>query len=934
MGCDGSWQRPLATVAVMLLLTVSCGVADKPVPLPGPDSSTDAAVCAATPCPDSVGSAIADWPPHIDAKAESAPLDATNGNSGGVDAPQRADTGDASTADADATEVVAVEVTDSKDTTVANIDVVNIEVADTNVADAVVPGPCAGQAAVAVPLPPMAWAKAAPSVVGKVACGKAPAPFFWATDGVPPPIACTSTCAPTPHAEKTVCAGGQCLVARCAPDWQDRDGWGPNGCEAPEPASAHLYVDATSSAGDAADGSPGKPFASIQAALCVAGENTVVHVAAGAYAGSISLNKNGLVLRGEGPDVTQVIGIKESAEWVNKPPPNIAVEANSVVVEGIALVGGARAGIFGVPGADKILVRDVLVTGADAFPLAVYDTWKFVAFGAVTVMGDASRIVASSVRDVGSVAGYGWTGAMAGVQVATNARVLGVLVDGVQSCQAAAEGPLYPDYFKYKYGSKPAGEGDAIGIMGGAGSMASSCEVIHLKVGWQGTQPDGAISLKVPFGNPWANDPPPIGLNTDPSDSIDGKPWIHLYGCDGGKVENLNLEAPWAQIAIRNSGDVTVTNNQVTGDKDAPRPGLVIDKCKGCSVIGNTLKDFSTAAVNVFSSPNAVITGNSIANVSGSNEFYSVVGTSIVKDGVAVGLTIAGCDGVLVANNKVNSIGGVAAGNGIGIQVLNSAAATLTSNEVADIYGGQGDFYGFSSSANAIGILAANQQNCVIVGNFVHSVNGGNGWLPPNGNYASGAPGVGLLLSDATGCQLQHNAIVGVASGKSFVNPGGPPLDSIPIPNSFCVQLTNSGPLSIEHLTCANATVGLQGWGAGLVTVHNSIIANATNCAVLWGAGLVQVSWSNLAKTPQCANTKTTYGPGITTADPLFANLDKSDVHVLCQAGNCSPTIDAGDPQSPYCAEPAPNGCQVDLGAYGNTAQTSPNKSAKNCACP
>jgi hypothetical protein len=36
-----------------------------------------------------------------------------------------------------------------------------------------------------------------------------------------------------------------------------------------------------------------------------------------------------------------------------------------------------------------------------------------------------------------------------------------------------------------------------------------------------------------------------------------------------------------------------------------------------------------------------------------------------------------------------------------------------------------------------------------------------------------------------------------------------------------------------------------------------------------------------------------------------------------------SPCIDAGDPASSYSLEPSPNGGQVNMGAYGNTAQAS-----------
>ncbi len=72
---------------------------------------------------------------------------------------------------------------------------------------------------------------------------------------------------------------------------------------------------------------------------------------------------------------------------------------------------------------------------------------------------------------------------------------------------------------------------------------------------------------------------------------------------------------------------------------------------------------------------------------------------------------------------------------------------------------------------------------------------------------------------------------------------------------------------------------------------------------------------------------------------PHFANSSEGDVHLKSSAGRFvpaiasfvtedppdenSPLVDAGNPSSPYGAEPVPNGGRVNLGRFGNTAEAS-----------
>ena len=87
-------------------------------------------------------------------------------------------------------------------------------------------------------------------------------------------------------------------------------------------------------------------------------------------------------------------------------------------------------------------------------------------------------------------------------------------------------------------------------------------------------------------------------------------------------------------------------------------------------------------------------------------------------------------------------------------------------------------------------------------------------------------------------------------------------------------------------------------------------------------------------------NSRSKIGDSMVYGDPLFAAAD--DCHLLSEAGYFdsegdihyaaedvrSPAIDAGDPESDFSRESAPNGGCVNLGRYGNTEQASRTPSA------
>jgi hypothetical protein len=77
-------------------------------------------------------------------------------------------------------------------------------------------------------------------------------------------------------------------------------------------------------------------------------------------------------------------------------------------------------------------------------------------------------------------------------------------------------------------------------------------------------------------------------------------------------------------------------------------------------------------------------------------------------------------------------------------------------------------------------------------------------------------------------------------------------------------------------------------------------------------------------------------GQGNIDVDPLFADPSSGDYHLASRTGRWdpksqrwvqdnvkSPCIDAGDTSTPINLEPLPNGCLINIGAYGGTAEAS-----------
>jgi hypothetical protein len=157
---------------------------------------------------------------------------------------------------------------------------------------------------------------------------------------------------------------------------------------------------------------------------------------------------------------------------------------------------------------------------------------------------------------------------------------------------------------------------------------------------------------------------------------------------------------------------------------------------------------------------------------------------------------------------------------------------------------------------------------------------------------------------------------------------------------SACLLADGAGAVMAAGLTCVGVNadpnqmgVWLEGAPLGPAGVASSIFAGLTGYGVYNkggnNIGLLNVSYSDFFGCAKGTNYNSTVTETCITVDPQFVNEANKDFHLK----NTSPCIDAGKPSADYCNEPNPNGCRVDLGAYGNTAAATPKAGAQHCAC-
>jgi len=158
---------------------------------------------------------------------------------------------------------------------------------------------------------------------------------------------------------------------------------------------------------------------------------------------------------------------------------------------------------------------------------------------------------------------------------------------------------------------------------------------------------------------------------------------------------------------------------------------------------------------------------------------------------------------------------------------------------------------------------------------------------------------------------------------------------------------------TVENCTIAGNNISEKNltvhcWTSSLTMTNCILRANGSDYTIYLATegarkASAKVSYSDIeggtAKIGVAAGCILTWGIGNIDADPLFADPANGDYHLKSRYGRWSPTanggagwvlddvtspcIDTGDPATAYANEPQPNGCRVNMGAYGNTHEAS-----------
>jgi hypothetical protein len=213
-------------------------------------------------------------------------------------------------------------------------------------------------------------------------------------------------------------------------------------------------------------------------------------------------------------------------------------------------------------------------------------------------------------------------------------------------------------------------------------------------------------------------------------------------------------------------------------------------------------------------------------------------------------------------------------------------------------------------------------------------------------NVIMGSNDHGMVLRDKGSPLVMNNLIIGCSAG------------GIAVENSCSATLINN---TIVNCGRGIRLFDLGRWdapyrlnpGGGTATITNCIIWNCTqsitladtsNTTVKDRGSHVTINYCDIQGGRNGISVSgkystVTWGQGNLSTDPLFADLNKRDVHLKSQFGRwnsatgkwmndtaTSPCIDAGDPNSFVVFEPFPNGGLTNMGVYGNTSQASKSK--------
>ena len=726
----------------------------------------------------------------------------------------------------------------------------------------------------------------------------------------------TNLCGPLPQTKVAQCLEGVCMVDQCLFGFEDENGKPADGCEK---ETNGIWVDASKAGAPITDGSIAYPYPTIKEAIVVVPIGGTLFVKDGTYAGGLLVNR---------PDIT-VAGESKEGVVVETPASGTGlwITAQNVTVQNLTIQGGVCGVHFQgsdlsmLPGGQLAQVRITGIVGSSDF-----------APGAVGVFVEYSEDVVVSECGIDNVQGE--SGGNAGgifIQDSVNCWITDSDITDIKGSDANQVCFGEPDPWIWICDGSVGGDAVGIELLN-----CSECEVSgsHVEtVQGGGGEPGGTASMGC-GGAGGAG----YGIKSSQSDSfrILNNTITGIEGSWGGDCEMAgNCPGIGGQafgVSADEQTDGTVSGNDIEGISGGE---------------GGWSADFGTSGGSahgmLFHKADWVeeVSSNHVHQVMGGNGSASSCGSG-GDGGTATGIEMI--DGrPKIWDNEVDHIiggsgaqpgywmgppAGAAGGDAHGIRLSSlNLDAIIERNIVRNIFGGIAgdaceDLDGCSNKdggdgGNALGVVAVGVDGeCTLKWNLIIDVSGGAGGVSGDGGVGGKGGDSEGLLSSPDSCSASHCTVAECFGGKGGEESSNPDLDSTPGPEGlgYGIRFLSGGAMGCS--VASSIVSGVQSYCV-FSAPQNDENAVTVSYSDLWDCGSGAVS---NAIVDVCIG-----------LDPIFMDPDNGDFH-LHQA---SPCIDGGDLAAECGDEPEPNGCRVNMGTYGNTAEATTAPDAEHCEiCP
>ena len=400
------------------------------------------------------------------------------------------------------------------------------------------------------------------------------------------------------------------------------------------------------------------------------------------------------------------------------------------------------------------------------------------------------------------------------------------------------------------------------------------------------------------------------------TNQCEADPILYEYGKTGGEISGFatsadTLPTNLGKLVLINCTDVQVTNNVLanavgsraengsynkSGKDGAPISAIYVSGGSGIQLVGNTVSDVSGGQGGV------------------GGQQWGTSDTRGGHGGAGYGIRALDCPGLRVYGNSLDSVAG---GSG----------------------GGTASHGGGGNGGDGLAVHVDGCPGAEVGGNAIVTVEGGKGGAAQS-NFTSGAGGAAYGVESQAGSvvKMVGNVIAGVAGGK----PGSTKYSAKPGPQGTGKAILLHADLPQSASLASNTINSVEGADACGVhfsslakgTIGDNIVADVTGGPCISNhsdndPADVTVSYSLFHGCEGGALINATETPVtcIHDQDPLFVDAEDGDLHLLPD----SPAIDTGDPNTDYSNEPSPNGCRINMGAYGNTDKATSAPGAQHC---